>query len=52
MTKQMMSIRLEQEVRDLIRALSQRSDKEFGTHLSQAQVVEMAVRKLAKEEER
>lgn len=50
MTKEMISIRLEKEVRDLIRTLSERSDKEFGTHLSQAQVVEIAVRKLAKEE--
>jgi hypothetical protein len=35
----------------LLRELSRRSDEWFGTHLSQAQIVEMAVRRLATDKE-
>lgn len=47
MPKQMVSIRLEEEVRDLLKELSRRSERDFGTRLSQAQIVERAVREYA-----
>ena len=49
MAKQMVSIRLEEEVRDTLKELSRRSDDWFGAHISQAQVVELAIGQLARQ---
>lgn len=49
MAKQSRNFRLDAEVLDLIKEHSDQSPERFGTHLSQAQVVEMAVRQLNKD---
>jgi predicted DNA-binding protein len=48
--KESRNFRLSPEILEMLRQLSRQSGKVFGTHLSQAQIVEMAIRRLAKEE--
>jgi hypothetical protein len=50
MVRVQFNVRLEEDVADMVRRLSEESVKRFGVKLTYAQVVEMAVRHLAKEE--
>ncbi len=52
MAKKSRNFYLDEEVLALIERLSESQTKKLGTRISQAAVIEMAVRRMAKEEEK